>query len=1120
MNSDPSARAMQPDVADLPALASLPAVAAIVTAGDRWSDTEAALRTLAAQDYTRLAVLVLCDAERPQGRRVREVLPTAAVANRVSSSSHLRRGSHRHRSGALNNRGASLVRGADYLLFLTDHVALAPDAISVLIEDVESAEDASGRVVGVAGPKLLDADDGMTLCDLGGTADRLGVRIPIANQGELDQAQHDGARDVFVAPTEAMLVREDVFRMVGGFDAHLDGDGAAVDLCWRIHLAGSRVRVVPTATGLLRSGPPRAAHGPSVRQHEHRARLRTVLKCYGWVYLLPTVVLAAFLALGEMLFAALRGRFAQASDVVLAWAWNARQLPGTFSLRGAAKRCRRVRDADLRRMQQGGSVRVADWFRYRLSPEGGLAARTTIDESILGTWRRNAHRTVWVVWALVLGGIFFGSRGLLIGGIPAYGQFARFADASTMLGAYLEGWRDNAVGDAGIGHPAMGLLGIGGFIVLGAVGLLRHIAVWGLLVVGLVGMWKLCASTASRNGRLYALALYASCPLPYNALASGRWDVLLAYGVAPSVVLCVSRLMGASEVGPSGDGHRRATSARVASLGLLLAVAAAFEPSVVLLGAAAAVVLAAAETLRRSVSRSSPGTPALGLLLVVGAAALAVLAHVPWMLEFDSLVDYLEVSLGSPTASAPDSLGELLRFQTGPLGESALGWGMLAAAAVPLLVARARRLWWAVRAWLVGLAGFAGAWAVTAGWTDGLWAGAPLGDSLAEISLVLGAVGLCWAAAVGPTSLAASDGDTSQRARGSMVLISGIAVGAMVLPTAWAALDGNWSAPTFDHRVPLGLVDDRDVGPDYRVLWLGAPEVLPLRGWDLGMDGLAAGTSVRGYPDVRHQWATPGTTGNERLLAAVRVGLAGDTLRMGRLLGSFGIRYVVVVERSGPSYSAGIERPIAPETAEALASQIDLRPLAVDPSVQVFRNEAWWSTRAQFSQPIGPGFAIDQTDLVVSDLSDGIGVLTDYRSSTSQIGSVGTGPLLVADTYDPGWRLRIAESRISPTLAQGWAMRFDPPHAGQAELSYERSAAVTNRLWAQVLIWLAIVWVAIGQPAPLADRLMAAVRGLGRRGVSGGTAVDTWDGPEGDQGIEAAQRLRRQGGGPVRTGRQ
>ena len=1088
------------------------AVAAIVRAGPRWADTEASLLALAAQDYPRLAVLVLCDADGEQGRRIGEAFPDAAVANPVSSRRARGRGGQPGQMGTVNNRGASLVRGADYLLFLTDRVALAPDAVSVLIDD---AENAPGRTVGVVGPKLLDADDGMTLRDLGGTADRLGVRIPVAGQDELDQEQHDEARDLFVAPTAALLVREDILRIVGGFDPALDGDGAVVDLCWRVQLCGARVRVAPSATGMLRSDPVQAGRGPSARQHEHRARLRTMAKCYGWVYLLPAVVLAAVLSVGEVVFASLRGRFAQAADVALAWVWNGRHIGGTFGLRGAAKRYRRVRDADLRRMQQGGSVRIADWFRYRLSPEGGQAARTTIDESILGTWRRNAHRTVWVVWLAVLGLIAFGSRHLLTGGIGVYGQFAHFPDAGTMLGAYLDGWRDSGVGAAGIGPAAMGLLGVGGTMLLGAVGLLRNLAIWGLVLTGLVGMWRLCAAGSSRDrpsrsGRLVALALYAVCPLPYNAVATGRWDVLLAYAVAPPIVLLASRLMGAVEVPLQREASRRGVAARVASLALLLAVAAAFVPFVVVLAVAIGLAVAVVELLRRMARREPLGAPMAGLLWLAVAVALAGTAHLPWLLEFDSLRAYLDVSLGGHAPATPSSLADLLRFRTGPLGELPLSWGLLGVAAVPLLVGSGGRLRLAVRGWLVGLTGFAFAWVIVGDWADELIDGLTLGHSLAEVSLAFGAVGLCWASAAGPAALAAADGDVPSRLRGAAVLLSGIAVGAMVVPTAWASVDGDWSAPSFDHRVPLGLVDDRDVGPDYRVLWLGAPEVLPLRGFDLGVEGLAAGTSVRGYPDIRHSWATPQTPGDERLAAAVRVGLAGDTLRLGRLLGSFGIRYVVVVERSGPSYSDGWDRPVSPAISEALASQIDLRPLAADPSVQVFRNEAWWSSRSQFSRPIPAGFAIDPVDLVVSDLTDGIGVLTDYRSATNQFGPVGAGTVLVADSYDPGWRLRIEPgdsvgvqgdasssdgAAVEPTPALGWAMRFDPPHVGQAELSFERSPAVTDRIAAQVLIWLALIWVATGQPTPLAARITAflktAAQGSARRGAVGGTTVDT-----------------------------
>ena len=74
-------------------------------------------------------------------------------------------------------------------------------------------------------------------------------------------------------------------------------------------------------------------------------------------------------------------------------------------------------------------------------------------------------------------------------------------------------------------------------------------------------------------------------------------------------------------------------------------------------------------------------------------------------------------------------------------------------------------------------------------------------------------------------------------------------------------------------------------------------------------------------------------------------------------------------------------------------------------------------------------------------------------------------------------------------------MRFDPPQGGQAELHFERSSAAASRITAQVLIWLALIWVAIGQPTPLADRFSAFVRrtarGSQRRSAPGGTAVDS-----------------------------
>ena len=66
-------------------------------------------------------------------------------------------------------------------------------------------------------------------------------------RGELDQEQHDAVRDVFALPSACMLVRADLFRALGGFDPSISFYGDDVDLCWRAHLSGARVVVVPAA---------------------------------------------------------------------------------------------------------------------------------------------------------------------------------------------------------------------------------------------------------------------------------------------------------------------------------------------------------------------------------------------------------------------------------------------------------------------------------------------------------------------------------------------------------------------------------------------------------------------------------------------------------------------------------------------------------------------------------------------------------------------------------------------------------------------------------------------------------------------------------------------------------
>ena len=61
-------------------------------------------------------------------------------------------------------------------------------------------------------------------------------------------------RDTFSLSTACLLVRTDLFRAIGGFDAEVAGHGDELDLCWRAHASGARVLVVPAARARWRGG--------------------------------------------------------------------------------------------------------------------------------------------------------------------------------------------------------------------------------------------------------------------------------------------------------------------------------------------------------------------------------------------------------------------------------------------------------------------------------------------------------------------------------------------------------------------------------------------------------------------------------------------------------------------------------------------------------------------------------------------------------------------------------------------------------------------------------------------------------------------------------------------------
>jgi GT2 family glycosyltransferase len=278
-----------------------PAVVAVVVTCDPGRWFEQVLASLAEQDYPNLSVLVI-DAASSQD-------PTARVAA-VLPRAYVSRLGTRVGFGRAANEVLKLVEGASHILFCHDDVALAPDAVRALVEEAYRSN------AGIATPKYVQWDQPDHLLAVGATADKVGVVQNLVEPGELDQEQHDVVREVFVAPSGATLVRADLFRALGGFNATIDQFGEDLDLSWRARVAGARVIAVPAARvrhlQARRQGLRAGWADPAARkQADRRAdgnRVRTVVTCYRWYVLAWIFPLAVVYMLGESVTRLLQGR--------------------------------------------------------------------------------------------------------------------------------------------------------------------------------------------------------------------------------------------------------------------------------------------------------------------------------------------------------------------------------------------------------------------------------------------------------------------------------------------------------------------------------------------------------------------------------------------------------------------------------------------------------------------------------------------------------------------------------------------------------------------------------------------------------------------------------------------
>ncbi|WP_313823331.1 glycosyltransferase, partial [Citricoccus sp.] len=129
-----------------------------------------------------------------------------------------------------------------WLWWIHDDSRPAPDALQRLMTVVETSPS-----VTIAGCKQIELGRPRHLLDVGLTVTAAAEPISLVEPGELDQGQYNARTDTFAVSAPGMLIRQDVWSGLGGFDPSGPAASAVVDLCWRNRLAGHRVVVVPEA---------------------------------------------------------------------------------------------------------------------------------------------------------------------------------------------------------------------------------------------------------------------------------------------------------------------------------------------------------------------------------------------------------------------------------------------------------------------------------------------------------------------------------------------------------------------------------------------------------------------------------------------------------------------------------------------------------------------------------------------------------------------------------------------------------------------------------------------------------------------------------------------------------
>ena len=1003
------------------------------------------LQALAAQTYPQLQTLFLVvgatgsDGEgliADPTELIHSVLPQAVVRHIEGNPGY----------GLVANEVARLVEGeGGFFCLLHDDVALEPEAIERLIEETYRSN------AGLVGPKLVEWDNPTILQSVGLNVDRIGEVEPLIGENEKDQEQHDSVRDVFALSSACLLIRSDLFRELGGFNRQIDFFGEDLDLCWRAHLSGARVLIVPSAKARHRNGIDHRSVNLERTSTQARNRVRTVVSLSGSLQL-PFVMLQMLVASVVQIVAGIfGGGFTAALASLRASLAVIIDLPYIIRRRSEVRPLRLVSASEIHDLQVSGSARFSSFIRRR--------SRRIQQASLAQKDRKDAvkhQRFVTNIFIAITACVLLGSRSFILHGVSHIGEFLPMRSTTesprALITSFLSGWTQGGFGSAGSNPSGYVLMAIVGMISFGRTGALQTALIIGSVFVGAFGMWKVPAGYFSLRARAIGMAMYVAVPLPYVALSKGRLSDLLVYAALPWVL----RLFVRAESGLRGAKQTQLLATSV----LFAAVVFAFVPTFLAIVVWVAIAWITGGLLARVSVSQAVAIGRVVVAMVVGALVL----NAPWVSQFVNS-RWMDQFIGSQAASIQRvGLTQLARFDGGLLRFGFIALGLYIPVFVSVVVTRSTTFIWATRSLsLVVLTGML----IVAIDANVLNIAAP---SFGQLMAIV-ACGLALGAGALASFVFDDELTLAYRWWKPVVSCAVIASCLGVLPAVSMAIGGSWNQ---SKTAIADLYTQMQANPpegDYNVVYVGRSEVLPIAAMRI-TDTVAFAVADDGELTMRDRWVKPHElSGNvEYALHAI---ISRKTVRGGRLLAPLAVRYVVVPQIDGGESTIDLPLPLPEGLLASLSTQLDFRRVYLASDLVIYENMAWVPSLS----------VLDESSSALSkQAGDEVLLSSELRSTlpiarvgdvSSVATEVGASTVYLAVPYSDRLRLDIAGTDVQPRIAFGGTTAFDVVEGGPATLRFSTPISQYLFVIVQSLLWL-LVMVAVFDIGRIKRRLLQA----------------------------------------------